>query len=149
MNKSFLVTHRRRESHLLHGGVASVAHGEPLHLDAQTVALRLAEGGDRPELVAARHRRPCAQVPACRVVHDAQELAAHVALLCLVAEAVYRQALFAPIRGMPLPAAHLQLGATICYEDAYGSTMIQVLPIADAVTEFFDVHYPRDANGSV
>jgi apolipoprotein N-acyltransferase len=33
----------------------------------------------------------------------------------------------------PLPAAHLQLGATICYEDAYGSTMIQVLPIADAL----------------
>jgi hypothetical protein len=26
-------------------------------------------------------------------------------LLCLVAEAVYRPALFAPIRGMPLPAA--------------------------------------------
>jgi apolipoprotein N-acyltransferase len=33
----------------------------------------------------------------------------------------------------PLPAAHLQLGATICYEDAYGSSMIQVLPIADAL----------------
>ena len=33
----------------------------------------------------------------------------------------------------PLPAAHLQLGATICYEDAYGSTMIQVLPLADAL----------------
>jgi apolipoprotein N-acyltransferase len=33
----------------------------------------------------------------------------------------------------PLPAAHLQLGATICYEDAYGSTMIQVLPVADAL----------------
>ena len=33
----------------------------------------------------------------------------------------------------PLPAAHLQLGATICYEDAYGSTMIQVLPTADAL----------------
>ncbi len=33
----------------------------------------------------------------------------------------------------PLPAAHLQLGTTICYEDAYGSTMLQVLPIADAL----------------
>jgi apolipoprotein N-acyltransferase len=33
----------------------------------------------------------------------------------------------------PLPAAHLQLGATICYEDAYGSTMLQVLPVADAL----------------
>jgi apolipoprotein N-acyltransferase len=33
----------------------------------------------------------------------------------------------------PLPAAHLQLGATICYEDAYGSTMIEVLPLADAL----------------
>ncbi|MBS0578364.1 MAG: apolipoprotein N-acyltransferase [Proteobacteria bacterium] len=33
----------------------------------------------------------------------------------------------------PLPAAHLQLGATICYEDAYGSTMLQVLPVANAL----------------
>jgi apolipoprotein N-acyltransferase len=33
----------------------------------------------------------------------------------------------------PLAAAHLQLGATICYEDAYGSTMLAVLPRADAL----------------
>ena len=33
----------------------------------------------------------------------------------------------------PLPAAGLNLGATICYEDAYGSSMISVLPKADAL----------------
>ena len=33
----------------------------------------------------------------------------------------------------PLPAAGLNLGATICYEDAYGSSMIKVLPQADAL----------------
>jgi apolipoprotein N-acyltransferase len=33
----------------------------------------------------------------------------------------------------PLPAAHLQLGTTVCYEDAYGSSMLQVLPRADAL----------------
>jgi apolipoprotein N-acyltransferase len=33
----------------------------------------------------------------------------------------------------PLPAAHLQLGATICYEDAYGSSMLAVLRHADAL----------------
>ena len=33
----------------------------------------------------------------------------------------------------PLPAAHLKLGATICYEDAYGSSMLSVLPTADAL----------------
>jgi apolipoprotein N-acyltransferase len=33
----------------------------------------------------------------------------------------------------PLPAAGLSLGATICYEDAYGSSMIKVLPAADAL----------------
>jgi apolipoprotein N-acyltransferase len=33
----------------------------------------------------------------------------------------------------PLPAAGLHLGATICYEDAYGSSMIKVLPKADAL----------------
>lgn len=33
----------------------------------------------------------------------------------------------------PLPAAGLQLGVTICYEDAYGSSMLQVLPKADAL----------------
>ena len=33
----------------------------------------------------------------------------------------------------PLPAAHLQLGATVCYEDAYGSSMLEVLPGADAL----------------
>jgi apolipoprotein N-acyltransferase len=27
----------------------------------------------------------------------------------------------------PLPAAHLTLGATVCYEDAYGSSMLEVL----------------------
>jgi len=33
----------------------------------------------------------------------------------------------------PLPAAGLNLGATICYEDAYGSSMIRVLRAADAL----------------
>jgi len=33
----------------------------------------------------------------------------------------------------PLPAAGLKLGATICYEDAYGSSMIGVLHQADAL----------------
>jgi apolipoprotein N-acyltransferase len=33
----------------------------------------------------------------------------------------------------PLPAAGLNLGATICYEDAYGSSMISVLNTADAL----------------
>jgi apolipoprotein N-acyltransferase len=33
----------------------------------------------------------------------------------------------------PLPAAHLQLGITVCYEDAYGSSMLAVLPSADAL----------------
>ena len=33
----------------------------------------------------------------------------------------------------PLPGAHLQLGTTVCYEDAYGSSMLQVLPHADAL----------------
>ncbi|HYX73595.1 MAG TPA: apolipoprotein N-acyltransferase [Steroidobacteraceae bacterium] len=33
----------------------------------------------------------------------------------------------------PLPAAHLQLGTTVCYEDAYGSSMLEVLPHADAL----------------
>jgi apolipoprotein N-acyltransferase len=33
----------------------------------------------------------------------------------------------------PLPAAHLQLGTTICYEDAYGSSMLAVLRHADAL----------------
>jgi apolipoprotein N-acyltransferase len=33
----------------------------------------------------------------------------------------------------PLPAAHLQLGTTICYEDAYGSSMLSVLPQADVL----------------
>jgi apolipoprotein N-acyltransferase len=33
----------------------------------------------------------------------------------------------------PLPAAHLQLGTTVCYEDAYGSSMLAVLPRADAL----------------
>src|SRR5262249_18463790 len=33
----------------------------------------------------------------------------------------------------PLPAAHLQLGTTGCYEDAYGSSMLEVLPRADAL----------------
>jgi apolipoprotein N-acyltransferase len=33
----------------------------------------------------------------------------------------------------PLPAAHLQLGTTVCYEDAYGSSMLKVLPRADAL----------------
>jgi len=33
----------------------------------------------------------------------------------------------------PLPAAHLELGTTVCYEDAYGSSMLAVLPRADAL----------------
>jgi apolipoprotein N-acyltransferase len=33
----------------------------------------------------------------------------------------------------PLPAAHLLLGTTVCYEDAYGSYMLSVLPRADAL----------------
>jgi apolipoprotein N-acyltransferase len=33
----------------------------------------------------------------------------------------------------PLPAGQLQLGATVCYEDAYGSYMLSVLPRADAL----------------
>jgi apolipoprotein N-acyltransferase len=33
----------------------------------------------------------------------------------------------------PLPAAHLELGATVCYEDAYGSSMLKVLDTADAL----------------
>jgi apolipoprotein N-acyltransferase len=33
----------------------------------------------------------------------------------------------------PLPAAHLRLGITVCYEDAYGSSMLEVLPRADAL----------------
>jgi apolipoprotein N-acyltransferase len=33
----------------------------------------------------------------------------------------------------PLPAAHLQLGTTVCYEDGYGSSMLEVLPHADAL----------------
>jgi apolipoprotein N-acyltransferase len=33
----------------------------------------------------------------------------------------------------PLPAAQLQLGATVCYEDAYGSSMLPVLRQADAL----------------
>jgi apolipoprotein N-acyltransferase len=33
----------------------------------------------------------------------------------------------------PLPAAHLELGATVCYEDAFGSTMLRVLPRTDAL----------------
>lgn len=33
----------------------------------------------------------------------------------------------------PLPAAHLRLGTTVCYEDAYGSAMLKVLPRADAL----------------
>src|SRR4029077_16362228 len=33
----------------------------------------------------------------------------------------------------PLVAAHLQLGTTVCYEDAYGSYMLEVLPRADAL----------------
>ena len=33
----------------------------------------------------------------------------------------------------PLPAAKVRLGATVCYEDAYGSAMLRVLPRADAL----------------
>ena len=37
------------------------------------------------------------------LIWDEQQLAANVELLCLVAEAVYRPAMFVPVRGMPLP----------------------------------------------
>src|SRR5260370_1392387 len=40
----------------------------------------------------------------------------------------------------PLPAAHLQLGATVCYEDAYGGSMLRGFPPADAL-----VHGTNDA----
>jgi apolipoprotein N-acyltransferase len=33
----------------------------------------------------------------------------------------------------PLPAAHLRLGTTVCYEDAYGSSMLEALPRADVL----------------
>jgi apolipoprotein N-acyltransferase len=33
----------------------------------------------------------------------------------------------------PLPAAGLKLGATVCYEDAFGSSMLAVLPETDAL----------------
>jgi apolipoprotein N-acyltransferase len=33
----------------------------------------------------------------------------------------------------PLPVAGLQLGTTVCYEDAYGSTMLRALPRADVL----------------
>ena len=33
----------------------------------------------------------------------------------------------------PQPLAHLQLGTTVCYEDAYGSSMLYVLPRADVL----------------
>ncbi|MBS0365149.1 MAG: apolipoprotein N-acyltransferase [Proteobacteria bacterium] len=36
-------------------------------------------------------------------------------------------------RQPPLPAAHLRLGASVCYEDAYGSYMIEALPAADVL----------------
>jgi len=38
-----------------------------------------------------------------------------------------------PAEQPPLPAAHLELGTTVCYEDAYGSSMLSVLPRADAL----------------
>jgi hypothetical protein len=38
---------------------------------------------------------------------DAEQLAAYVELLSLVAEAIYRPAMCVPIRGMPLPPADL------------------------------------------
>jgi apolipoprotein N-acyltransferase len=38
-----------------------------------------------------------------------------------------------PAAQPPLPAAHLQLATTVCYEDAYGSSMLGVLPRADAL----------------
>ena len=33
----------------------------------------------------------------------------------------------------PLPAAHLELGTTVCYEDAYGSSMLSALPEANVL----------------
>jgi len=36
-------------------------------------------------------------------------------------------------RQPPLLAARLRLGTTVCYEDAYGSSMLEVLPRADAL----------------
>src|SRR5262245_961425 len=44
------------------------------------------------------------------IIHDAQELAANVELLRLVAEAAYRPAMFAPVRGMPLPDPEVVAG---------------------------------------
>src|SRR5262245_1527463 len=44
------------------------------------------------------------------ITHDQQELAANAELLRLVAEAAYRPAMFAPIRGMPLPAPKVLAG---------------------------------------
>jgi apolipoprotein N-acyltransferase len=38
-----------------------------------------------------------------------------------------------PASQPPLPAAHLELGASVCYEDAYGSSMLRALPRADAL----------------
>jgi apolipoprotein N-acyltransferase len=38
-----------------------------------------------------------------------------------------------PASQPPLAAAHLELGTTVCYEDAYGSSMLKVLPRADAL----------------
>jgi hypothetical protein len=41
------------------------------------------------------------------IIHDGEELAANVELLRLVGEAVYRPAMFVPIRGIPLPTPEL------------------------------------------
>ena len=58
------------------------------HLTTKVEQIACGSGGDRSS-----------------VIRDEQELAADVALLCLVAEAAYRPALFVPIRGLPLPDA--------------------------------------------
>jgi hypothetical protein len=44
------------------------------------------------------------------VIRDAEQLAANVELLCLVARAVYRPAMFVPIRGMLLPQPEVIVG---------------------------------------
>jgi hypothetical protein len=56
------------------------------HLTTKVEQIACGTGGDRSS-----------------AIRDEQELAANVALLCLVAEAAYRPAMFVPVRGMPLP----------------------------------------------
>jgi hypothetical protein len=54
------------------------------------------------------------------VIRDEQELAAAVESLCLIAEAVYRPAMFVPIRGLPLPDAEAVQGWRREFAARYG-----------------------------